>query len=50
MSDLIISTLTQGLIYALISLGVYTPTPSWTSPTWGWTAPSPWEPLSPPSF
>ena len=42
MTDLLIGTLTQGLVYALISFGV------WTFLTWVWTAPSLWGPPSPP--
>ena len=40
MADLIVSTLTQGLIYALLSYGVYIR--CWTSQTLPWTAVSPW--------
>ena len=48
MTDLLIGTLTQGLVYALISFGVYITYSILTSPIWGWTAPSPWGRPSPP--
>lgn len=42
MADLIVSTLTQGLIFALLSYGVYIPIRCWTSRTSPWTAAFPW--------